>query len=200
MRAPLGTVAAMTATLRDGTGVEIRPIDPADKQLLLDGFERLGPRSRYQRFLASTPQLTDDAVRYLTEVDHHDHEALVAVDPDGAGLGVARFVRVHERPNVAEAAVTVADDSQGRGVGTLLLQRLADRAREEGVERFWALLLSDNREMLDLLERLGPVEVLDRSAGTLEVEVELPPEGVDRSLRELLRAAARGVVTATLRR
>jgi GNAT superfamily N-acetyltransferase len=190
----------MTATLRDGAEVLVRPVEPGDKPRLLDAFERLGPRSRYQRFLAPTPELSAAALRYLTEVDHHDHEALVAVEPGGAGVGIARFVRVTGRPDVAEAAVTVVDDWQGRGVGTLLLQRLADRAREEGVERFWAVLLSDNRDMLDLLERLGRIHVVGRSAGTLEVEVELPPQGVDHSLRELLRAVARGVVEAALRR
>jgi|SRR5215217_5432401 len=188
----------MTAQLRDGTEVEVRPVEPADKQALLAAFERLGPKSRYQRFLAPMPRLTDATLRYLTEVDHHDHEALVAVEPSTrAGLGIARFVRLADRPDVAEAAVTVVDDQQGRGLGTLLLHRLADRAREEGVERFWALLLSDNREMLDLLERLGPVHVVGRGAGTLEVEVELPEEGVG-GLRDLLRAAARGVVDAVV--
>jgi GNAT superfamily N-acetyltransferase len=188
------------ARLRDGAEVELRPVEPGDKQRLLDAFERLGPRSRYQRFLAPMPRLPDATARYLTDVDHHDHEALVAVDPaTGAGVGVARFVRADGRPDVAEAAVTVADDWQGRGLGTLLLQRLAERAREEGVERFYALLLSDNHDMLDLLERLGPVHVVGRGAGTTEVEVELPPEGVD-GLRELLRAAARGAIRAALRR
>ena len=190
-----------TVRLLDGTELDVRPVEPSDKDLLSRGLERLGPQSRYLRFLVPTPALSERQLRYLTEVDHHDHEALVALDrPTGEGVGVARFVRLPDDVQAAEFAVAVADDWHGRGVATALLALLADRAREEGVERFWALLLSDNQEMLDLLERLGPVEVVGRGAGTLEVEVELPAEGVDRSLRELLRAAARGVIKAALRR
>jgi len=91
---------------------------------------------------------------------------------------------------VAEAAVTVADHWQGRGAGTLLLELLAARAREEGIERFSALVLAPNREMLELLESLGPVRVVDREAGTVEVEAPLPARGLPPELRELLRLSA----------
>jgi GNAT superfamily N-acetyltransferase len=131
-------------------------------------------------------------VEYLTQVDHHDHEAIVALDDaTGEGVGVARFVRLTDRHDTAEAAVTVVDDWQGRGVGTLLLDRLADRARSEGIARFWAVLLAENRDMLDLLERLGPVRMLDRQLGTVEVEAELPSTGAGDELRGVLRASAR---------
>jgi hypothetical protein len=66
--------------LRDGSSVVVRPVRPEDRELLLAGFERLGPESRYQRFLAPLAELTDDIVTYLTDVDHHDHEALAAID------------------------------------------------------------------------------------------------------------------------
>ena len=80
------------------------------------------------------PELSEAMVRYLTDVDHHDHEAVVALDAaTDEGVGVARYVRDPERPTRAEAAVTVTDDWQGRGLGTLLLELLAVRAREEGV-------------------------------------------------------------------
>jgi GNAT superfamily N-acetyltransferase len=98
-------------------------------------------------------------------------------------------------PTPSEAAVTVVDDWQGRGLGTLLLDRLADRARSEGITRFWALLLAENREMLDLLERVGSVRTLDRQLGTIEVEAELPRAGAGDDLQGLLRASARGDVT-----
>ena len=106
---------------------------------------------------------------------------------------MARFVR-EDDPDAAEAAVTVVDDWQGRGLGTSLLELLTDRAREEGIRRFTATLLAENREMLDLFETVGPVEVVDRSAGTIEVVAELPEEGAGIDLREALRAAARAVV------
>jgi GNAT superfamily N-acetyltransferase len=172
--------------------VRLRPIRSSDKVQLRAGFERLGPQSRYQRFLVPMDQLTEAVVEYLTQVDHHDHEAIVALDDaTGEGVGVARFVRLTDRHDTAEAAVTVVDDWQGRGVGTLLLDRLADRARSEGIARFWAVLLAENRDMLDLLERLGPVRMLDRQLGTVEVEAELPSTGAGDELRGVLRASAR---------
>jgi GNAT superfamily N-acetyltransferase len=181
-----------TVVLRDGSRVRLRPIRSSDKVQLRAGFERLGPQSRYQRFLVPMDQLTEAVVEYLTQVDHHDHEAIVALDDaTGEGVGVARFVRLTDRHDTAEAAVTVVDDWQGRGVGTLLLDRLADRARSEGIARFWAVLLAENRDMLDLLERLGPVRMLDRQLGTVEVEAELPSTGAGDELRGVLRASAR---------
>ena len=178
--------------LRDGSRVRVRPVRASDADLLRKGFEHLSDRSRYQRFLASTLELSDSMVRYLTEVDHHDHEALVALDAaTDEGVGVARYVRDLERPTRAEAAVTVVDDWQGRGVGTLLLELLTARAREEGVTSFTALMLATNTEMMDLLESIGPVEVLDRDAGTVEVETPLAGHGIPPQLRELLRLSAR---------
>ena len=190
-----------TVALRDGSSVVVRPMHPDDRALLLDGFERVGPESRYRRFLAPMTGLTDDFVTYLTDVDHHDHEALAAIDPGtGDGVGVARFVRCVDRPDTAEAAVTVIDDWQGRGVGTALLDLLAERARAEGVVRFTALMLAENDKMLKLLEALGPVRVVDRQSGTVEIEAELPPTGAGRELHGVLGASARGPVRLTVRR
>jgi GNAT superfamily N-acetyltransferase len=186
--------------LRDGHSVLIRPGGPEDRELLLAGFERLGPESRYERFLAPMAELTDDIVTYLTDVDHHDHEALAAIDAaTGAGVGVARFIRCEGRPDTAEAAVTVIDDWQGRGVGTALLDLLAKRAREEGVVRFTALLLAENREMLELLESIGPVRVVDRQSGTVEIEAELAPTGAGPVLHGMLGASASGPVRLGVR-
>ena len=183
--------AGVAVTLRDGSRLVVRPVCPDDRALLLAGFARLGRDSRYRRFLAPLPKLTDDVVTYLTEVDHHDHEALAAIDPvTKEGVGVARFVRLAERPDTAEAAVAVIDDWQGRGVGTILLDLLAERARAEGIVRFTALVLAENRDMLELLETIGSVHVVDRELGTVEIEAELPAEGAGAKLRQALRASA----------
>ena len=88
--------------------------------------------------------------------------------------------------------MTVADDWHGHGIGTALLTLLADRAREEGVERFRALMLSSNRPVSDLIGLFGAPRVLDRGPGTVEVEVDLPPAGAGDHLQAMLRAAARG--------
>jgi GNAT superfamily N-acetyltransferase len=180
-------------TLLDGTELAVRPIEPGDRDALAEGFERLGPESRYTRFLAPMGRLSEGTLRYLTEVDHHDHEALVALKPDtGEGIGVARFVRLEDDPCAAEFAVTVADDWHGRGVGTALLTLLAERAREEGVDRFRALMLSSNRPVSELLGLFGEPRVLERGPGTVEVEVDLPQVGPGDHLQAMLRAAARG--------
>ncbi len=176
--------------LRDGTEVEIRAIRPTDGDLLRGGFERLSAESRYRRFLAPMAELSPSAVRYLVNVDHRDHEALLAVDPATAqAIGVARFVRSKQRPDVAEAAVTVVDEWQGRGLGTLLLDVLTARARQVGIGAFTALMLAANDDMRALLERLGPTRVLDQEAGTIEIEATLPASGLTDQLRGLLRAS-----------
>jgi RimJ/RimL family protein N-acetyltransferase len=181
--------------LRDGTPIVVRPIRPDDREELADGMRRLSPESRYRRFLAATRELSESQLRYLTEVDHHDHEALVALEPgSGHGIGVARFVRSPRDPELAEVAVAVADSWQGRGAGTVLLQRLTERARAEGIRRFSAEILAENRPMLDLIDDLGEVTVTERDHGAVEVEVALPPEGIGAALRETLRAAARDLL------
>lgn len=178
--------------LRDGSPVRIRQGRPSDDELLMRGFERLSPRSRYRRFLTLRPRLDEKTVRYLTAIDHDDHEAMIALD-EGCeeGLGVARYVRDPDRPDTAEVAVTVIDDWQGRGLGTLLLEVISARARQEGIDKFTALMLAENQEMRDLLEELGPVRVIDRALGTVEIEVPIPVVGLSPALRKLLRIAAR---------
>jgi acetyltransferase len=84
----------MTVQLRDGTRVLIRPIEPEDRTALAEGFQHLSPESRYRRFFAPVIGLSEGDLDYLTRVDHHAHEALVAVEETtGEGVGVARYVQ-----------------------------------------------------------------------------------------------------------
>ena len=182
----------MIVTLRDGSLVTVRPISRQDAAPLRAGFKRLSQESRYRRFLSPMQKLTGPMLRYLTGVDHHDHEALVAVGADGTLVGVARFVRRPSDPEAAEVAVTVADDRQGRGLGTALLGLLADRARAEGIRRFTALILASNREMLELVKDLGPVRTVEQAGGTVELEITLPRHGTGSHLVKLLRGSASG--------
>jgi RimJ/RimL family protein N-acetyltransferase len=189
--------------LRDGEQILIRPIRPEDREELAAGMERLSPESRYRRFFTPTSGLSPSELTYLTEVDHHDHEALVALEPETEhGIGVARFVRSADDAETAEVAVAVADSWHNRGVATALLARLTERAREEGVRRFSAEVLADNRPMLELIGELGDVAARRLDQGSVEVEVELPPEGLGATLRATLRAAARelGAQFAPMRR
>ena len=163
--------------LRDGSKVLIRQVQPADAQLLADGFARLSPQSRRLRFLARKDQLSAAELRYFTDVDHHGHEALGALNQaDGRGVGIARYVRDAGDPHAAEIAVTIVDDWQGRGLGTELLTRLSARARSEGIRRFTALVADDNVAMTALLRTMC-ANLVGRSPGTVEYEITLmPPE------------------------
>ena len=178
----------MAVELRDGTRIVIRPIEPEDRAALAEGFERLSPESRYRRFFAPVAHLSEHDLDYFTLVDHHDHEALVAVAAEtGEGVGVARYVRIG--PDVAEPAVVVADDWQGRGVGTRLLEALVERAAQEGIRRFEAPVLAYNAEAIHVFDRLG--EVTRESQGTeVLVKVDLPAAGVDARCAPLLATFA----------
>jgi RimJ/RimL family protein N-acetyltransferase len=186
----------VSTTLRDGTPVLVRPIRPDDRDQLAAGFRRLSPESRYRRFLTLADALSDEELRYLTEIDYRDHFAWVAVREDRPeeGLGVARWVRLRDEPGVAEPAITVIDDYQGRGLGTLLLGLLAAAARAGGIERFRAYVLEENEPMRVLLEQLGAT-VRHDSPGLLTLEVPLDPGVVpDTPAGRVLRAAAEQVV------
>jgi hypothetical protein len=95
--------------LRDGSRLAVRPVEAGDKPLFREGFERFGPSSRHLRFMGHKKTLPDAELAFLTEVDHHDHEAIGALTTDGTcGVGVAGYLRLE--PRVAEAAVAVVDD------------------------------------------------------------------------------------------
>jgi RimJ/RimL family protein N-acetyltransferase len=161
--------------LRDGSEVLIRPVQSADAPLLADGFARLSARSRQMRFLTVKKELSAAELRYFTEIDHHDHEALGAVDrADGRGVGVARYVRSGEDPQAAEIAVTVVDKWQGRGLGTELLAQLSERARSEGIHRFTGLAAADNVATAWLARRMG-AELVRYDSATVLYEIPLVP-------------------------
>lgn len=141
--------------LRDGSDVLIRPVRHDDAALLAGGFDRLSAQSRRFRFLTAKNFLSPSELRYLTEIDHHDHEALGALDPvDRRGLGIAIYIRAADDPQAAEIAVIIIDQWQGRGLGSELLTRLTDRARAEGIRRFTALVAADNHAVIALLHSL----------------------------------------------
>jgi GNAT superfamily N-acetyltransferase len=155
--------------LRDGRSVSIRPVLPSDKEALAAGFAMLSIESRHRRFLSPLPKLAPRQLAYLTEVDHRDHEALVALDDDGVVIGVARYIRLPDADSEAEAAVTVVDDWQRQGLGRELVLRLAARARGEGVRTFVGYVLADNLPALRLLRQLGFGEARSADGGLLEL-------------------------------
>ena len=184
---PRPAVKGRPVALRDGSRVLIRQVQPADAPLLADGFTRLSPQSRRMRFLARKDQLSAAELRYFTDVDHHNHEALGALDQmDGRGVGVARYIRDADDPHAAEIAVTIVDDWHGRGLGTELLTQLSRRARAEGIHRFTALVAADNQAIAGLLRKMCAC-VVDRSPGTVEYEITLIPT------EKSMTAAAAGI-------
>jgi GNAT superfamily N-acetyltransferase len=197
----IGVADPEVVALRDGSRLVVRPIRPDDKEAIVAGFERLSPQSRYRRFFAPLERLSDRDLAYLTEVDHRDHEALIGFEESTREpVGVARFIRAAD-PTEAEVAVTVVDDWQGRGAASAMLDLLVRRARDEGITHFLALVLSENREALELFDHLAPQgsERRRSASGHLELVIDLPEPGTparEAVLGRALRAAARGVLHA----
>lgn len=188
-----------TVTLGDDTELLVRQVQQDDKGLLAEAFERLSPESRYRRFFRPLDRLSRRDLAYLTEIDHHDHEALVAIDREtGQLVGVARYVR-DAQPHLAEVSVVVGDPWQRRGVATALLERLVERARQAGITHFVALVLAENRQALELFEHRVPRHTRPKrsASGNLELLIELPEPGrlPDSTLARILRVVARGAVT-----
>ena len=180
--------------LRDGSGVLIRPVHSTDAPLLAEGFTRLSATSRWLRFLTAKQELSPAELRYFTDVDHHDHEALGALDQgDGRGVGIARYVRSTDDPYAADLAVTIVNDWQGRGLGTELLARLSDRALDEGIRRFTALVAAENEVVGRLLRKMR-ASLVSRESSTLQYEIALAPGAeADGDRSAALQPATAGV-------
>jgi CRP-like cAMP-binding protein len=187
-------------TLADGTRLWIRPVLPSDRGKLADTQPGFSRESHYRRFF-SAPPLTDKVIEYLIDVDYVDHFAwavLAAADPREPGVASARYIRERDARDTAEVAFAVVDDYQGRGLGTLLLGALAVAARENGVRRFRARLLSDNAAMRAVLRRAG-ARMDFAEPGVLETVLDVPAfgEGLpDLATANALRDTTRDVVVA----
>jgi RimJ/RimL family protein N-acetyltransferase len=187
--------------LADGTRVVFRPIRPDDADALRHAFERLSPGSRYRRFLGGVNELSDEMVRYLTNVDGENHVAICATVlsldlKEESIVGVARFVRLPDEPDVAEAAVTVIDDLHRKGLGRLLMMAIARAALEHKVTRFRGQVLVENAPMRHLLEEAGAVfKAQEGDALVFDVSLEpiaAPPGG--SPLERVFRAVASRMV------
>lgn len=165
-------------SLRDGRRVIVRPISADDKGLIAWGISQLSRESAYLRFFSGRTKLSAGELRYLTEVDHVDHEALVAVlaDQPDVLVGVARFVRQTDDHEAAEVAVTIGDPFQGQGVGTELLELLMEAARERGVRRFVAIMLAENTGAHKLFGSAGKVLEVRRDGAEVRLVFDLGTE------------------------
>lgn len=171
--------------LRDGTRVIVRTLVPDDRAELLERYGQLSDASRRLRFVSAPEHLSERLLDHLLDIDHHDRVAIVAAladEPGAPGVGIARFVRRRAEPTTAEAAVTVLDQHQARGIGTLLLTELVATALDLGIDTFVADVMWDNRELLDGLRGVG-AEVVPGEPGIAAVHVDLPntPDELERS-------------------
>ena len=169
-----------TVEVKGGAKVRIRQIRPSDKEALARGFEQLTAASRYDRFMGIKTELTEADLKYFTEVDQYDHVALIAfhiVDGEEAEeVGTARCVRLRDQADVAEAAVTIVDAYQGRGIGTIMLQRLLGAAWERDIRWFHFELWSRNVGMKHLIETVShdDVDYAHQGAGCLTAQFQVP--------------------------
>ncbi len=159
--------------LDDGRTAHVRPIRPDDAQRLVAFHARLSPEARYYRFFSAKPRLTDTEVQHFTVVDYVHRFALVfTVDDDIIGVG--RYEGVAGSPS-AEVAFTVLDNQHGRGVATMLLEQLAEAARNNGLRTFTASTLADNRSMLAVFRRAGYVVKTSMDSGVVDLSFDLDP-------------------------
>jgi len=185
------TAPARLVVLRDGTDAWIRPLERTDIGLVAESFTRMSAESRRLRFLMHKPELTTAELRYLTDVDHWDHEALVAPDGSGRGLGIARFFREPDDERRAEVAIAVVDEAQGKGLGTRLMSLLFERAREVGIRHFTALVSDDNPAIAALLRSMSDeitIVAVSRGGDTIDYDLVLAPAPVDGEIKSALRA------------
>ena len=197
-----GPLYAERVRLEDGTPVRLRLVHRGDRDKLAAGFAALSARSRYLRFLSDHSTLSENELTFLTEVDQVDHFCIGAAlldddDHEGEGIGVARFVRDPKRPESAEAAITVVDAWQRKGLGKLLLVRLVEAARERGVVSFRTTLLASNEPVRKLLRGLDPEVEIVGQGETVTCELAVPAKramlenlGPWSAMRSLFRIVA----------
>ena len=167
-----------TLSLPGGTVISFRTIRPDDVDALQRFHGRLGQRTIYLRFFGSMKELSEQKAKYFASVDGVDHVAFVAVDPQDPDeiVGLVRYDREQSGDEEAEYAALVEDRWQDRGVGIALTRELIGEAKDKGVRCFYALVMGENKRMLELLRHLGlpEQERQDEEHGVKRIEIELP--------------------------
>jgi acetyltransferase len=164
-------------TLRDGSTVILRPIQPEDAEALQATFLRLSPQSIYYRFMSHKKVLTDGEAQHLAEVDYYTRMAFVAIFEEESGpvvVGVSRYALLDPaQPELAESAVVVADDFQHRGLGGVLLDRLVRYARTQGVRYFRGIILLENQRIIDIATKAGMPYKKRYTEGYYEITIDI---------------------------
>jgi GNAT superfamily N-acetyltransferase len=167
-------------TLVDGSTTHVRQIRPEDADDLVAFHGRLSKQTVTFRFFGPHPVLTEGEVEHFTNVDGVDRVALVA-ELAGQIVAVARYERSPGRDD-AEVAFVVDDESQGKGIGTILLEHLVSVARSHGIRSFVVDTLSENYRMLHLLRDANFARRYERSAGVTHVVLDISPSPEPRQL------------------
>jgi acyl-CoA synthetase (NDP forming)/RimJ/RimL family protein N-acetyltransferase len=139
--------------LSDGGTVHLRPIRPADADAIVALHSRFSDRTRYMRYFSSYPRIPPRDLKRFTEVNHRGREAMVAVLGNDL-IAVGRYEQLDE-PDTAEVAFVVEDAHQGRGIASVMLEHLAEAAREEGITKFVAEILPQNGAMVRVFSDAG---------------------------------------------
>ncbi len=165
--------------LRDGGTAHLRPVSPADAELVVSFYEQVSPQSKYFRFFAAMPTLSEREVRRFVDVDHHHRVALVLTVAEQI-IALGQFERLEGDEEglegaAAEVAFLVQDRHQHRGIGQLLLEHLAQVGREIGVERFVAEVLPDNVGMLQVFREAGYRITGGFADGVMHLELSIDP-------------------------
>ncbi|HVT77752.1 MAG TPA: GNAT family N-acetyltransferase, partial [Acidimicrobiales bacterium] len=172
---PIRRSATGWETLRNGRRVFIRPIQIGDADALVAFHEHLSDATRRWRFFTLHPHLSADEVARFTNVDHHRREALVAFSA-GRLVGVGRFDATSD--SSGEVAFVVADNRQAEGLGSRLLERLADWASDRGYTRLEADVLGGNTAMLRVFARYAPDRRVSFDSGVVHLEMPVTPRPV----------------------
>jgi GNAT superfamily N-acetyltransferase len=182
--------------LRDGTCVHIRPIRPEDDHALVEAFHHMSPQTIYQRFFAALPELSPDMAWRFSHVNYTNRMALVAETADSDPpqlMAVGRYERARSEPrqsepthesadepnrgsDTAELGLVVLDQWQGLGLGRILLRKILAVAARNGITRFTADILADNRRMLHLLATEARVVQSKGSGGVTTLLLSSLPE------------------------
>jgi hypothetical protein len=156
----------------DHTKFHARPIEASDKEKFMQAFDKLSTQSNYLRFFTSKKNLSEEQLKYLTELDGVNHIAWIIIDTKGIeakGVAVGRIIRMKGEPSTAEVAITVIDEYQQMGIGAILLCILNIVASQNDINVFRYYVLHENKFVIEILKELG---TLKQSSETNAVQID----------------------------
>ena len=169
--------------LTDGSAVHMRQIRPQDAPAIVEFHSRMSERTRYLRYFSPYPSIPERDLERFVNVDHHEREAFVIVSGSRI-MAVGRYERLGPDSPDAEVAFVVEDAHQGRGIGSVLLEHLAEAARENGITRFVAEVLPQNGGMLRVFSDFGYQVQRQYADGVVHLSFPIAPTEKSREVQE----------------